>query len=250
MLYLLPARFIIYNTYYIYCLLIVLHWGWTVEGCIAQQYHLKKYKSTQAQDFQRDHLPEAVAVDSVCLLHVQPMAEEQLGLEVVEGLEVELEEQLLLGGLAPLNLQHLVLLHGGRAEPVLRRDGNITFVLASIVINCCALLWVIIAPKFESFENTLEETVTQPEDSWPRWSLAGPVGDRSFQWVVPVKNILEKQQIYWQIKKTNMINKRWDRVKPWSLAQLQTMGVLHLWAGRKKKFWWFLKQSSGYFHCF
>ena len=68
------------------------------------------------------------------------MVEEQLGLEVVEGLEVELEEQLLLGGLAPLNLQHLVLLHGGRAEPVLGRDGNSTFVLASIVIIFCALL--------------------------------------------------------------------------------------------------------------
>ena len=74
------------------------------------------------------------------MLHVQTMVEEQLCLEVVEGLEVELEEQLLLGGLAPLGLQHLVLLHGGRAEPVLGRDGNITFVLASIVINCCALL--------------------------------------------------------------------------------------------------------------
>ena len=115
----------IYNTYCIYCLLIVLHRGWTVEGCIAQQHHLKKYKLTQAQVFQIDHLPEAAAVDSVCLLHVQPMVEEQLGLEVVEGLEVELEEQLLLGGLAPLSLQHLVLLHGGRAEPVLRRDGNL-----------------------------------------------------------------------------------------------------------------------------
>ena len=68
------------------------------------------------------------------------MVEEQLGLEVVEGLEVELEEQLLLGGLAPLSLQHLVLLHGGGAEPVLGRYGNITFVLASIVINCCAVL--------------------------------------------------------------------------------------------------------------
>ena len=67
------------------------------------------------------------------------MVEEQLGLEVVEGLEVELEKRLL-GGLAPLSLQHLVLLHGGRAEPVLGRDGNITFVLASIVINFCALL--------------------------------------------------------------------------------------------------------------
>ena len=74
------------------------------------------------------------------MLHVQTMVEEQLCLEVVEGLEVELEEQLLLGGLAPLGVQHLVLLHGGRAEPVLRRDGNITFVLVSIVINCCALL--------------------------------------------------------------------------------------------------------------
>ena len=67
------------------------------------------------------------------------MVEEQLGLEVVEGLEVELEKRLL-GGLVPLGLRHFVLLHGGRAEPVLWRDGNITFVLASIVINCCALL--------------------------------------------------------------------------------------------------------------
>ena len=111
----------IYNTYCIHCLLIVLHRGWTVEGCIAQKYHLKKYKLTQAQNFQTDHLPEAADVDSVCMLHVQPMVEEQLGLEVVERLEVELEEQLL-GGLVPLGLQHLVLLHGGRAEPVLGRE--------------------------------------------------------------------------------------------------------------------------------
>ena len=94
------------------------------------------------------------------------MVEEQLGLEVVEGLEVELEEQLLLGGLAPLNLQHLVLLHGGRAEPVLGRDGNITFVLASIVgKGLCIVLSYQFPKKFESFENTLEETVTPPEDS-------------------------------------------------------------------------------------
>ena len=102
--------------------------------------------------------------------------------------------------------------------------------------------------KFESFENTLEETVTPPEDSWPRWSWADPVGDQSFQRVVPVNNILEN--ILTNKRRKNMMNKRWDRVEPWSLAQLQTMGVLHLWAGREKKFSWFLKQSSGCFLCF
>ena len=102
--------------------------------------------------------------------------------------------------------------------------------------------------KFESFENTLEGTVTPPEDSWPRWSWADPVGDQSFQRVVPVKITLEN--ILTIKRRKNMMNKRWDRVEPWSLAQLQTMGVLHLWAGREKKFWWFLKQSSGCFLCF